>query len=371
MRERMQWTIGRSAIMAGLMGLAIAYEQAAPGRLRLLLVAGFGLMVLGLIRSLILESNKRSWTFLLDGILLIGMETLSRYAINLALQGIYILLIVDAYRYLDKRHFLRVGIGISLLGMAKFGQQIALGTNFLVLSQTVFMAMVHVLVLTTLWFSRSYQEEKSKIEQANREIEQLSRERERTRLARELHDSIGHSLTGLIMQLEIVKRSESAISQSGKEAMDEAVQTARQTLTEVRSVVDTLKEDAEEKNFQSMLKDLVESYQNRTKIEVDMKGLEDLPDILSKEALDLYRIVQESLTNTARHSDAGHVQIIWKYSDHRLLLEILDNGKGFKEIHLGNGLIGMKDRVDRLGGSIDFSGERGFATRVQIPFQEK
>jgi len=99
--------------------------------------------------------------------------------------------------------------------------------------------------------------------------------------------------------------------------------------------------------------------------------LEDLPDILSKEALDLYRIVQESLTNTARHSDAGHVQIIWKYSDHRLLLEILDNGKGFKEIHLGNGLIGMKDRVDRLGGSIDFSGERGFATRVQIPFQEK
>lgn len=371
MRDRIRWMIGRSTIMAGLIGLAIAYEQAAPDRLRILVLAGVGLIGLGVIRGWIAQSATRSWTFLADGVLLIGLETFSRYAINLALQGIYILLIVDAYRYLDKRHFLRVGVGISLLGMAKFAQQIALGTNFLLLSQTVFMAMVHVLVLTTLWFSRSYQEEKIKMEEANREIAQLSRERERTRLARELHDSMGHSLTALIMQMEIVKRTEGGLSEAGKAAMEEAAQTARQTLTEVRSVVDALKADAGEKSFQTMLQELIGAYQERTKIKVEMKGLERLPNILSKEALDLYRIVQESLTNTARHSQARRVEIDWNFDDNRLSLTIRDNGKGAVNFVSGNGLSGMQDRVDRLGGTIAFSGKDGFETRVKIPYREK
>ena len=371
MRDRIRWMIGRSIIMAGLIGLAIAYEQAAPDRLRILVLAGVGLIGLGVIRGWIVQSATRSWTFLADGVLLIGLETFSRYAINLALQGIYILLIVDAYRYLDKRHFLRVGVGISLLGMAKFAQQIALGTNFLLLSQTVFMAMVHVLVLTTLWFSRSYQEEKIKMEEANREIAQLSRERERTRLARELHDSMGHSLTALIMQMEIVKRTEGGLSEAGKAAMEEAAQTARQTLTEVRSVVDALKADAGEKSFQTMLQELIGAYQERTKIKVEMKGLERLPNILSKEALDLYRIVQESLTNTARHSQARRVEIDWNFDDNRLSLTIRDNGKGAVNFVSGNGLSGMQDRVDRLGGTIAFSGKDGFETRVKIPYREK
>lgn len=369
MKESMRWTLGRTVVMMSLIGLAIAYEQAAPERLRILFFAGSGLVGIGWVRASIRSENVRSWTFLADVSLLIGLEIYSRYAVNLALQGIYILLIVDAYRYLNKRHFLQVGVGISLLGMAKFGQQISLGANFVVLSQTVFMAMVHILVLTTLWFSRSYQEEKIKIEQANREIEQLSRERERTRLARELHDSIGHSLTALIMQLEIVKRTETRLSDSGKTALDETVSTARQTLSEVRSVVDALKEDAGDESFQSMLETLIATYEERTRIRVKMEGLELLPNILSKEALDLYRIVQESLTNTARHSHARQVRITWRIKENWLDLEIRDDGIGAEKFRRGNGLAGMQDRVKRLNGTIAFSGQEGFVTKLQIPLQ--
>ena len=249
----------------------------------------------------------------------------------------------------------------------KFLQQIALEANFLILSQTLFFAMVHGLILTTLWFSRSYLEEKKKIEEANLRIEALSRDQERARLARELHDSIGHSLTALIMQLEIVKRSESGLSDSGKRGLDDAVGTARQTLTEVRSVVDALREDEGESNFREMLKKLLKAYSEKTRIQVEMDGENCLPAFLSREVLDLYRIIQESLTNTARHGNATRIKIHWALDAEFLHLEIQDNGSGADAIVFGNGLKGMKERVRRLGGTIRFIGEDGFSTLIRIP----
>ncbi len=367
MESKNRWLLEKSMMMIVIFVLALAFERAAPARREILLLVSGGLLLMGVIRSRLRKPWAIVGSYLADGVFLILLESYSRFAINLAIQGIYILLIVDAYRYLSKKKFLGVGIGISLVGMVKFVQQIALEANFLILSQTLFFGMVHGLVLTTLWFSRSYLEEKKKIEEANRRIEALSRDRERARLARELHDSIGHSLTALIMQLEIVKRSESTLSDSGKQGLEEAVGTARQTLTEVRSVVDALQEDEGEKNFREMLKELLQAYAEKTRIQVEMDGTDCLPAFLSREALDLYRIIQESLTNTARHGQATAVKIHWEIDSEFLILMIADNGIGAESIAKGNGLTGMKDRVGRLRGEIEFSGEDGFQTRLRIP----
>lgn len=367
MKLKKWWVLEKSMMMIAIFVLVLVFERAASARREILLLVSGGLLLMGIIRS----GLRRPWvlagSYLADGFLLILLESYSRFAINLAIQGIYILLIVDAYRYLDKKKFLGVGIGISFVGMAKFIQQIALQANFLVLSQTIFFGMIHGLVLTTLWFSRSYLEEKEKIEEANRKIEALSRDRERARLARELHDSIGHSLTALIMQLEIIKRSEDRLSNSGKQGLEEATDSARQTLTEVRSVVDALQEDEGENNFREMLKKLLKTYTEKTRIRVEMDGMDCLPAFLSREALDLYRIIQEFLTNTARHGQATEIYIHWAMNSEFLILTITDNGVGAESIVCGNGLTGMKERVGRLRGEIDFSGENGFRTRIQIP----
>ncbi len=367
MKSKKWWLLQKSMIMIAIFALALVFERAAPARREILLLAGGGLLLMGVVRSRLKNERTLAWSYLIDGILLILLESYSRFAINLAIQGIYILLIVDAYRYLDKKKFLRAGIGISFVGMMKFLQQITLEANFLILSQTLFFGMVHGFVLTTLWFSRSYLEEKKKIEEANLQIEALSRDRERARLARELHDSIGHSLTALIMQLEIVKRSEATLSDSGKRGLEDAVGTARQTLTEVRSVVDALQEDEGEKNFRDMLKELLKIYTEKTRIQVKMDGENCLPAFLSREALDLYRIIQESLTNAARHGNVTTVKIHWALDAAFLLLEIQDDGNGATSIALGNGLKGMKDRVERLRGEIGFSGDDGFSIRIRIP----
>lgn len=362
-----RWVLEKSMVMIVIFILVLIFERAAPARREILLVVCGGLLLMGLIRSRLRRPWMLAGSYLVDGVFLILLESYSRFAINLAIQGIYILLLVDAYRYLDKKKFLGVGIGISLVGMAKFIQQIILEANFLILSQTIFFGMIHGLVLTTLWFSRSYREEKEKIEEANRQIEALSRDRERARLARELHDSIGHSLTALIMQLEIVRRSEATLSDSGKQGLEEAVGTARQTLTEVRTVVDALQEDEKEKNFKEMLTTLLQRYTERTQIQVKMDGIDGLPAFLSREVLDLYRIIQESLTNTARHGHATRVHIHWSTDSEFLILTLADNGVGAEDLAWGNGLTGMKERVKRLGGEIHFSGENGFQTRIQIP----
>lgn len=367
MKSKKWWLLQKSMMMIAIFALALVFERAVPARREILLLASGGLLLMGLVRSRLKNERILAWSYLMDGILLILLESYSRFAINLAIQGVYILLIVDASRYLGKKKFLWVGIGISSVGMLKFLQQIALEANFLILSQTLFFGMVHGLMLTTLWFSRSYLEEKKKIEEANLRIEALSRDRERARLARELHDSIGHSLTALIMQLEIVKRSEAALSESGKRGLEDAVGTARQTLTEVRSVVDALREDEGEWNFREMLKELLKAYSDKTRIQVKMEGENCLPAFLSREALDLYRIIQESLTNTARHGNATMVKIHWTLDESFLLLEIQDDGSGAEAIALGNGLNGMKDRVERLQGNIRFIGEDGFSIRIRIP----
>lgn len=367
MNAKKWWLLQKSMMMIAIFALALIFERAAPARRETLLLVSGGLLLMGLVRSWIKNEKNIVWSYLIDGSLLILLESYSRFTINLAFQGIYILLIVDAYRSVSKKRFLWVGIGISLIGMLKFFQQIALEANFLILSQTLFFGMVHGLVLTTLWFSRSYLDEKKKIEQANIQIEALSRDRERARLARELHDSIGHSLTALIMQLEIVKRSDVTLSDSGKQGLDQAVGTARQTLAEVRSVVDALQEDEGEKNFHEMLKDLLKAYSEKTKIQVKMDGEACLPAFLSREALDLYRIIQESLTNTARHGNATMVKIHWELDHGFILLDIQDNGNGSEFIRLGNGLNGMRDRVERLQGEIHFTGTDGFSIQVRIP----
>lgn len=189
--------------------------------------------------------------------------------------------------------------------------------------------------------------------------EKLTIEAERRRIAGEIHDSLGHDLTGLILTLEAGKRLMNRDFEASKIHWDKALQVSRTALKSVRELVSEKRESYFEFELSSRLKEIAGEAQDLTglQIELDLKtqGL----CLSSKEDFNLYRIFQEAITNTLRHANADRVKISISGSKEWVSFSYCDNGEGTNKIEAGNGLVGMKERIAELGGVILFQSARG------------
>jgi PAS domain S-box-containing protein len=202
------------------------------------------------------------------------------------------------------------------------------------------------------------------------------REEERKMIARDLHDDLGQILTAVKMDIswirkripvekgEIKKRSESAI-----QIIDQAIQSIRRISSELRPVIlDNL-------GLFETLKAHIRDYENRFKIIVNYKFPETEPEIKSDQQISVFRIVQEALTNTARHSGATAVDLDIREKDNNLKILIRDNGIGIPDQKLYStdsfGLISMRERVLQWEGKITVRGKEneGTAINVSIPLK--
>jgi PAS domain S-box-containing protein len=193
-------------------------------------------------------------------------------------------------------------------------------------------------------------------------------ENERREIARELHDEIGQSLTALKFML----------TQAARQSVD----TMPDMLSESQQIVNDLIKEVRDLSLElrpSMLDDLgllptllwyIERYISQTKIEVDFKhsGLNGLSN--TKINTSIYRIVQEALTNVARHSQANKVDIIMNTNQDNICISIGDNGKGFNESEISSmkstGISGMRERVYMLGGRLNIETCIGKGTFVEV-----
>lgn len=189
--------------------------------------------------------------------------------------------------------------------------------------------------------------------------EKLASEAERRRIAGEIHDSLGHNLTGLILTLEAGKRLMNHNLEVSKTHWDKALQVSRAALNSVRELVSEKRESYFEFDLSSRLNEMAGETQDLTglQIEIDMKpqGLY----LSSKERFNLYRIFQEAITNTLRHANANRVQISILGNHESVSFSYCDNGAGINKIEAGNGINGMKERIAELGGVISFQSQRG------------
>ncbi|HYR95351.1 MAG TPA: PAS domain-containing sensor histidine kinase [Candidatus Binatus sp.] len=201
---------------------------------------------------------------------------------------------------------------------------------------------------------------------------QSVREEERSRIALELHDHLGQALTGLRLDLSwlsgrltrwrsqaraLIERTKSMIS-----LVDETVEAVRRTATELRpGILDDL-------GLAAAIEWQAADFQRRTKIrcEVATSFRRAAPDRDVSTAV--FRMVQEALTNAARHARATRVRIDVRESDGHLLVEVADDGRGITEAQrsgLGSlGLLGMRERARLLGGELTVSGGPGRGTRI-------
>ena len=198
----------------------------------------------------------------------------------------------------------------------------------------------------------------------------MTETRERNRLAREIHDTLGHSLTGIITGIEACIMLMDIAPEATKEQLRAIAEVARGGITDVRHSVNALRPDAlENLELRRALEKLVEESERSTGVKVDFTFPEDLQMLDQDEEDVLYRIVQESITNAIRHGHASQIRIEITRSGNDLKIHIEDNGVGCDEIHSGFGLHHMQERIDMLKGSLSYSGSNGFVIDAVVPIR--
>ena len=207
-------------------------------------------------------------------------------------------------------------------------------------------------------------------------LERMTEIRERNRLAREIHDTLGHTLTGIIMGADAGLALFEAAPEEAKKRIEVVAQSARDGLNDVRRSIKALRPDALEKaSLSEALETMIQNFQEATSAQVHYEQLAG-PLLFAQDEEDtLYRCVQEGMTNAVRHGHALEIEIRLTRQDDLLTVDIRDDGLGCeKEVEAGFGLRHMKERLDLLGGSLtcgnrsDLEEERrGFYLIVSLP----
>jgi signal transduction histidine kinase len=204
------------------------------------------------------------------------------------------------------------------------------------------------------------------------------REEERSRIAREIHDELGQTLTGLKMDLRWVeKRLSRESGPSLNPVLDKIVEAGElidATIASVQRISTELRPSAlEDLGLSTALKQEAQRFQERTGIACKLRAPE-LPSALSRQvATAMFRIFQEALTNVARHAVAKEVQVELSEARGQLVLQVADDGKGIRPSDLTDpkslGLLGMRERAELLGGEVTFQpgAQCGTVVTLRVP----
>ena len=203
-------------------------------------------------------------------------------------------------------------------------------------------------------------------------LRRIGADEERNRIARDLHDRVGQSLAYLAFELDRIsgKAGEQHATtgdvapdlQQLRDDMRQVVSEVRETLYDLRTGV------SEEHSLVDTLDGFLARVHQRKGIEVAFTHdvTEALPLPLQRE---MWRIAQEAITNAERHSGASRIDVRWSSSPDYALLEVADNGRGLAAANAGRpdsyGILGMRERADAIGASIEFDSAQGAGTTVR------
>ncbi|HOJ77149.1 MAG TPA: histidine kinase N-terminal 7TM domain-containing protein [Bacillota bacterium] len=194
-------------------------------------------------------------------------------------------------------------------------------------------------------------------------VEELAITKERNRFARDVHDTLGQTMTLLVTILELCTLNFDINPDKTRKKLDEAVEIAKGGLKDIRSSVIGLTSWT----LDSINNLVAEFERSGMNVKFDVEGLEK--NISPKYTAIIYRVCQEALTNALRHGKANNVNIILKISSVDIRLHISDDGYGCDGIIKGFGLMGMEERVKMLNGTVEYfsKANNGFRIEVLIP----
>jgi signal transduction histidine kinase len=204
-------------------------------------------------------------------------------------------------------------------------------------------------------------------------LEQLTVSRERNRLARELHDVLAHTLSGVAVELEAVKALWKTNQAQAAEMVDHSLQATRAGLTETRRALHALRASPlEDLGLALAVRGLAESATGRTGLALETQIAENLPEYPPEVEQTAYRVAEEALRNASEHAGARCVRVALSGAKGSLELLVSDDGQGFDpgEVNpqLQFGLAGMRERAESVGGRLEIQTRPGGGTQVRLVY---
>jgi signal transduction histidine kinase len=236
-------------------------------------------------------------------------------------------------------------------------KSVILGTLSYYIGSSVFCIILSIILL-------SERQSRMRAESLSKEVETLSASLERSRIARDIHDSLGHLLTTLDIHLEVAQKLRDRDPNQSIDALNTAKQLSTQCLREVRNAVQSIR--GTEFDLNQSLITLAAHLSPTLKIYSDCR----FPALPLQMSHQIYCIVQEALTNVQRHAQATQVKLCGSADEQAIILSIEDNGIGFEiqSPRLGFGLRGIEERVQLMDGKLMLNTEAGTCLRIRIPW---
>jgi signal transduction histidine kinase len=274
--------------------------------------------------------------------------------------------------------WLGILISVSAAGLAiQFGLPEAVSFIILYSAALVFVAVFVIMVQQANEARRNSERLLQELQAAHQELqtyagqaEELAVANERTRLARDLHDSVAQTLYGLTLQAEAASRKLAAGQNDAVQAHLQAIgEDARQTLQETRLLIFELRPPIlEQSGLAAALKARIDAVEARggTAVHLDLQELPGLDPALE---MGLYRIAQEALNNAAKHAEASKINVRLAKNGESVSLDIADNGRGFDPEAVPDGRVGLQgvaERVAQMEGDLQIKSAPGQGTEIHV-----
>lgn len=298
---------------------------------------------------------------------------------------LFVPLILIGWQY-NFRWVIYYCLGTALFDLTLKVMALGWGSPFLVtpagaiFTRTIAYLIVGYMVVRLMTIQR---QQRQALAQANRQLtyyattlEQLTISRERNRLARELHDTLAHTLSASAVQLEAIKVSVETGSGQTPALVDQALQTTRTGLSETRRALQSLRASPlEDLGLALAVRHLAETLTARTGAELAWHSSTPLRDMPPAVEQSIYRVAQEALENIVRHAAARHVSIRLDQVNGHVDLTVSDDGQGFElaQVDLTRhfGLRGMRERAEMAGGRLDIDSRPGQGTTIHFNVETK
>ena len=201
-------------------------------------------------------------------------------------------------------------------------------------------------------------------------VEKMAETKERNRLAREIHDTLGHSLTSIIAGIDACITLEELAPGQAKKQLQLIGDVARRGMKDVRRSVSALRPDAlDHMNIEEALQQVINDMKLTSNAQIHFKSNAGILELDEDEEEVIYRIVQESITNSIRHGKATEVWVELEREFSILNVSVRDNGIGCENVTKGFGLRHMSERIKMINGILEYDGSDGFRITAKIPLR--
>lgn len=374
-KGRRAFNIIKSILLTILFCTAVYFENAQGQRLYVLVFIFVLYLAIGFGRGLAKrDNNLYCLSFILDIALVYILEYNSRLLINYFFHSFYIAILLESSLLLGLRRGMMIGAATVLVSLIKYVYLIYYKSNLSNVSQLAFFLMVNVLILVVAGFAQHNKEERErkdilykelldahkKLKQYNDEVNRLSVVDERNRIARDIHDTLGHNMTALIMQLQMGLYLLKEDSRKAEELLVSSVKTAKDSMAGIREVVETLRGAGNDLASIESIKRLVSEFSAKTGVEIKLETAGEADLRATTANIAVHRIIQEAITNAVRHGKASEISVKIDYSKESIRFSTTDNGIGSENMKEGYGLKGIRERVEAFGGNVEMGSSDGF-----------